>query len=398
MILQANLTSTHLLSITRSALVGQQLSTFVTSEYQDIIYLYHRKIFATKTLQICELKLKKVNGSEFFAQLQGIAIEGSENLLLLQSKGDFFSNSLADEGNKYVQYRVIITDISERKQNEAALLKKEKLLQERTEELAKTNQRLQTEIAERKRAEASDKQHLQALAHASRLSLLGEMASNIAHEINQPLTAIAAYSEACQGFLATKQKKSAQITATLEGIIKQVQRAGDIIYRLRDFTRHADIHKSYININNLFKEIIHLVEIETQRHDVTLRLEFFEPLPQVLADAILIEQVILNLVHNAVEAMGRIPKHKQRILTLKTTLVESREIQVAVADMGPGLSDKALKEIFEPFFTTKPKGVGLGLSICQSIIKAHDGRIWAMQNAKGGATFRFTLPIEEKKS
>jgi PAS domain S-box-containing protein len=399
-ILQANLTSTHLLSVTRGTLIGQQLSTFVASEYQDVFYLYQRKILASKTRQICELKLKQANGSEFLAQLQGIAIEELKNPPL-QNGDDSSSNSPANESKKYLQYNLIIIDINELKKNEAALVKKdeqydsvEKLVQERTKELAKVNQQLQLEIVERQRVDTSNKQHLQALAHASRLSLLGEMTSAIAHEINQPLTAIAAYTEACKRFLVIKPKKSPKITATLEGIIQQTQRAGNIIRRLKDFSRNTNIYKSYININKIFKKIIHLIEIETRQHDVTMRLEFSEPSPQILADSILIEQVILNLTHNAIEVMDSIPKHK-RILTLQTTLLEGNKIQVAVADTGLGLSDKTLKRIFEPFFSTKPEGIGLGLSICQSIIKAHDGHIWALQNANGGTTFRFILPIKE---
>jgi len=235
-ILQANLSSTHQLDVTRGVLIGQALHRFVASKYQDDFHLYHRKIFSTKTRQSCELKLKKANGSEFFAQLQGIAIEELEKFPCPPSQnGNRFSNSPANGGKKYAHYHLIITDINEFKQNEVALVKKEeqcycneKLVNERTEELAKINQQLQTEIAERKRAEASDKQHLQELAHASRLTLLGEMTSIIVHEINQPLTAIAAYSEACKRLLVSKPKKSAQITSALDGIIKQAQRAGDI--------------------------------------------------------------------------------------------------------------------------------------------------------------------------
>ncbi len=351
LILEANMTSSDILGVIKDRLIGKSLSDFIIDEYQEIIYLHYKKVFSTKIQQRCEIKMKKIDGSEFLAQLQSI--------------------SVSTHSNPLGQCHLIINDITELKRTEA---------------------QLQREIVERKRAEASNRQHLQTLAHASRLSMMGEMTSKIAHEINQPLTAITAYGNAAMRFLTAKTKRTDDITAALEGIIDEAQRAGEIIRHLRGLTRNADIRKSYFNLNQLFSEIIKLVEVEAQWHNVILRQEFSEAISQqILADQILIEQAILNLAHNAIEAMNNLPKN-QRILTFQT-IKKEYEIQIAISDSGPGLSKEAMEQMFNPFFTTKSNGIGLGLSICQSIVKAHEGHLWAKLNAKGGTTVKFTLPI-----
>ncbi|MCP4696728.1 MAG: hypothetical protein GY862_07755 [Gammaproteobacteria bacterium] len=272
----------------------------------------------------------------------------------------------------------------------------EELVQKRTREVEKAYAQLQAEVAERKKAEALERKHMRQLAHASRLSMMGELATQIAHELNQPLAAIATYSGACIRLLNQEQEKRPEeypdLLAALQEVGGEAQRAGKIIRQLRRLVSYEEIHQTALDINGLIREVVHLVEVEAQWHSVTLQLAFADGLPPVIADRILIEQLILNLTHNAIEAMDNIAADK-RVLKIRTASVGADEIEVAVADNGPGLSPMAMNQVFDCFYTTKSNGIGLGLSVSQSIVKIHHGRLWVDENVQEGTTFRFAIPI-----
>lgn len=249
-------------------------------------------------------------------------------------------------------------------------------------------------VTERERAQAQVQQRQAELAHVSRLSTMGEMASTLAHEINQPLSAIANYAQACLQAVSSGRVDTDEIREDVTHIAAQAERAGQIVRRTRSFVRKDDSQRSRVDIADLVREAADLAEIETREHGVALRLELDGAPHPVLADAVQIEQVILNLVRNALEAM----KHQQRNrrkLSIRTTFARDGCVEVAVHDSGRALPAEEMGRLFEPFFTTKPEGMGMGLAISRTIVEAHGGRLWASANPDRGMTFRFTLPVVE---
>jgi len=253
------------------------------------------------------------------------------------------------------------------------------------------------DITNRLAVESIDRKRLLEIAHMSRLSTMGEMATEIAHELNQPLAAISIYSDACRRLVLANNDNSKdnatqkQIIQSLADINVQAERAGNVIRRIREFTSKKDLHKNSCDINQIVDEALALLNVEIRTHNVKLELNLAEDLPELFIDKILIEQVIFNLVRNALEAMDDMDINL-RTLKIKTSKGQLNEIEISIDDAGPGLSISKIKHIFEPFNTTKTDGMGMGLTICHSIIEAHHGRIWAVQNNHGGTTFIFTLP------
>ena len=246
-------------------------------------------------------------------------------------------------------------------------------------------------LEQERMAEAAQRQQT-LLAHASRLNTLGEMASGLVHEINQPITAISLYAEAGLTRVRNNALGPAEARETLEKITAQTARAHAIIQRIRHFARQGKPHYATVRINDLFEDITDFLNLEARRHQVDLRYDIARELPRVQADALQVQQVILNLVRNALDAMNAAAGLEGRALAISAR-AEAREVEIAVQDSGPGLPPEARNQVLRPFFTTKPDGLGLGLSISQSIVEAHGGRLWVTPNAGRGVTFHFTLPI-----
>ncbi|MES9958257.1 MAG: ATP-binding protein, partial [Sedimenticola sp.] len=253
------------------------------------------------------------------------------------------------------------------------------------------------DISERKQAEEEARQHQMDLAHVARLSTMGEMASGIAHEINQPLTAIATNAHACIRMLEAGGEQNERIADVIEKIGSQAERAGEIIRQLRQFVRKEQPQLSAVNLNELIDEVVTLLKPEARRADVRIELDLEQEISTVLAQHIQIDQVILNLARNAIEAMEDMLKGN-RVLTITTRQGGKNAVIVTVADTGPGLSEEVREQVFNPFVTTKPSGMGLGLSISQGIIDAHKGRLYVDSNPGEGAVFRFMLPVTEEKA
>lgn len=248
------------------------------------------------------------------------------------------------------------------------------------------------DITDRLAIEVVDRKRLLNIAHFSRLSTMGEMASEIAHELNQPLAAISIYSDACRRMILSGKGENKQIIQSLTDINLQAKRAGSVMKRIREFVSKKDLDRENVDVNNLVKGALELLAIEIRSHHVNLDLQLADNMPFILVDKILIEQVVFNLVRNALEAMDEI-NEQERTLVIKTLVTKSNEIEVNIEDSGPGLPMEELKKIFTAFHTTKTDGMGMGLSICYSIIQAHRGRIYAIPNNNRGTIFSFTLPL-----
>jgi two-component system, LuxR family, sensor kinase FixL len=245
------------------------------------------------------------------------------------------------------------------------------------------------DITARKQAEEALGKAQAELAHVTRMTTLGEMTASIAHEINQPLAAVVNNASACLRWLAAHNLEEARQSAAL--IISDGHRAGEIISRIRALVKKAPPRKDWVYINETILEVIALARSEAQKNRVSLQTQLSSDAPLILGDRIQLQQVILNLIINAIEAMSE-NNEGPRELQVVSEKDGSQEVLVAVRDSGPGLDPKSLNHLFTAFYTTKPQGMGMGLAISRSIIEAHGGRLWATANEDRGATFQFTLP------
>lgn len=252
-----------------------------------------------------------------------------------------------------------------------------------------------TDITARKRAEMELHEAQATLAHVTRVTALGELAASIAHEVNQPLAAVVTNAAACRRWLDREPPDLKEARGTVEAIIKDGNRAGEVIQRVRALVSKATDQKTALHINDVINEVISLVQHELLSHQVSLRLELSPDLPLVIADRVQLQQVILNLVINGIEAMQPVTD-RPRELVIRTGQDEDGQIVVTVKDCGVGLAAENAGRLFDAFFTTKSSGMGMGLSICRSIIGAHGGRLSASGNAGPGATFQFTLPLTQE--
>jgi two-component system sensor histidine kinase TtrS len=260
----------------------------------------------------------------------------------------------------------------------------ETLVRRRTAELTR-------EIQERERAEQAARRHREERDQFSRLGILGEMASNIAHELNQPLAAITNYAEGMTRFIDGARADPAFLRDGARGILGQSERAASIIRRIRAFVRRRESAREEIDVDEVVRDTLALFEGLAARRGIPLRVFLAGDLPKVVADRVEIEQVLLNLLQNAVDAMLDQPG-RDRGITVRTSR-DGAAVKVAVRDHGPGLTPETEAHLFETFFTTKPQGLGLGLAICRTIVESHGGRLWAAHNDDGGLTMRFTLPV-----
>ena len=260
-----------------------------------------------------------------------------------------------------------------------------------------------TDIEELKQAQeilrqAHDEQlqrHQAELAHVARLGMMGEMAASLAHELNQPLHAVKnyAYGSICR--LQKMPERDGEVVVALEQIGEEASRAAEIIRRVMGFVQKREPRFTEVVMNGLVEEAVLLSKVELDRRQAAIVLEFDRDLPAVIGDAIQIEQVIMNLVRNGLEAMDETPDDSRR-LSVRTMRQGENMIQVDVSDCGKGIGGADMEKLFEPFFTTKAEGMGMGLAISRSIIQSHHGRLWATANHGQGCTFHFTLPIGKK--
>jgi NO-binding membrane sensor protein with MHYT domain/signal transduction histidine kinase len=252
-----------------------------------------------------------------------------------------------------------------------------------------------TDVTEAKLAEQALHAAQAELAHAARVSTLGELAASIAHEVNQPIAAIVASGSACLNWLQRDTPDLGEVRHTVNSMIGDGQRAAEVIRRLRALTRKGEPQKTPLEINQVIDEALVLVEREILAHRVVLRKEFADGLPAVPGDRIQLQQVMINLVMNSLDAMASVVD-RSRELTIRSECRPTDEILVTVQDTGVGIDPARADKLFDAFFSTKRDGMGMGLRICRSILKAHGGQLWAARNHAVGASFQFTLPSQNR--
>jgi C4-dicarboxylate-specific signal transduction histidine kinase len=265
---------------------------------------------------------------------------------------------------------------------------------ERTAELKHANDALMRQMAEQKRTEETLQITRTELARAARITTIGELTASIAHEVNQPLAAVVANADACVAWLAREHPDLAEARAAAERATQGATRASEVIARIRSLISKATPEKSRVQINRVIEETAALAAGQASRNSVAIRLELSPDLPYVLGDSIQIQQVILNLLMNGIEATTTVTDRPKTVIIMSES--ERGQVRISVRDSGIGLSEEVMSRLFEPFFTTRSKGMGMGLAISRSIIEAHGGRLWAESNGSGdGAIFQFTLPCED---
>ena len=231
------------------------------------------------------------------------------------------------------------------------------------------------------------------IAHVNRVSMLGELAASLAHEVKQPLTAVIVNAKACQHWIDQNPSNTEEARASAKRIEQDGTRAVEVIDRVRSFyKKDAPDRREPVDLSQLIRELIMLLRGETMRNSVALRLDLVDHLPKVMADPVQLQQVLTNLVLNAIEAMR--DRGGELTLTIGSQLTADGKVAISVGDTGVGLPAEILEHIFDPFFTTKPQGTGMGLALTRSIVESHGGRIWAVANAGPGATFHFVLPAQ----
>jgi C4-dicarboxylate-specific signal transduction histidine kinase len=228
------------------------------------------------------------------------------------------------------------------------------------------------------------------LAHANRVATMGQLTASITHEVNQPITAAVTYALAARRFLSVESPNLHEVDDALSLIVKEGNRAGEVVGRIRALIKKAPARRDAVEINDAILEVIALTRTEAANNSVSVRTQLAEGLPRVEGDRVQLQQVLLNLIINAIEAMREVGEEERELLISSRN--EPDGVSVEVRDSGPGFAPADIDRVFEAFYTTKPSGLGLGLSICRSIIEAHNGRLWASPNVPRGAIFRFIAP------
>jgi PAS domain S-box-containing protein len=250
------------------------------------------------------------------------------------------------------------------------------------------------DITATRRADEELHQTRTQLTHFARLTTLGELTASIAHEVNQPLSGVINSANAGVRWLDSQPPDIHRARQSIDRIIRDAGRASEVVARVRDLAKKTPPRKGWLNINETVEEIISLTRQEVRKNHVWLKTQLSDDVPPILADRIQLQQVILNLIINAVEALTAVPD-AERVLQITTTAGPSGDVSLTVGDSGPGLDQEKLEEIFGAFYTTKPDGMGMGLAVSRSIIEAHGGRLWANKNEPRGAIFQFTLPKDQ---
>ena len=248
------------------------------------------------------------------------------------------------------------------------------------------------QFIERRRAEDAARRTQAELAHVTRVMTLGELTASIAHEVKQPLAAIVADAEACRNWLAGPDPRPDLVREALDAIVTDCHRAAEVVQRIRQLATKSAPRKASLDLTDVVREVLPLVRSELSRHDVSLALQLAPELPPVLADRVQLQQVVLNLVVNAIEAMAPVTG-RPRELVVRSEPHDQAHVRLIVQDTGVGVAADQLDQLFSAFFTTKPGGMGMGLSISRSIVEAHGGRLWATRSKPHGAVFAFSLPI-----
>ena len=232
------------------------------------------------------------------------------------------------------------------------------------------------------------------LAHVSRMTTMGELTASLAHEVNQPITAAVNGASTCVRWLTRDDPDVGEAREAALGVIRNAKRAADIINRIRSISKKGESKRQLADVNDLIREIIALLRNEMSRYFISIRVDLDGNLPKVMADSVQVQQVMMNLIMNSIDAMKEVDQSRDLAITSRRT--EDQQLIVSVIDTGVGLPSQQTSQIFDAFFTTKSHGLGMGLRISRSIVESHGGRLWAGENTPRGASFSFTLPIPIK--
>jgi len=265
-------------------------------------------------------------------------------------------------------------------------------LKETVQDLQKINEALQAESHERKRAEEALRQAQTDLAHVNRVTTMGELTASLAHEVNQPIAAAVTNANTCLRWLAADTPNVEEAREAAMRIVNDGRRAADIISRIRLLFKKGTTQRELFDVNEVIREMIVLLHSEAVRYSISVRAELAADLPQVMGDRVQLQQVLMNLMLNGIEAMKDVDVTRE--LAIKSQRAENEQLLVSVSDTGVGLPPQQTDQIFNAFFTTKRHGTGMGLRISRSIVESHSGRLWAADNSPGGASFYFTLPTK----
>ena len=294
-----------------------------------------------------------------------------------------------------------VVETSELKQAKAEILRLnndlERRVMERTGQLAAANEELRRQMAERERAEEALRAAQGELAHVTRVTALGELAASIAHEVTQPLTGIVTNGNACMHWLASAPPNIEKARTAVQRIIRDSNRASEVIYDIRTFVKKTAPHQEPVDLNDLIYRTLMLATGEMTKGQIEVQTELAVDLPEVFGDRVQLQQVLLNLITNAVDAMSSITD-RARVLLIRSERRDPASVAIAVRDSGVGLDPQKMENLFDAFYTTKPEGIGMGLSICRTIISSHGGHLSGANNAGQGATFEFTLPAHGETS
>jgi C4-dicarboxylate-specific signal transduction histidine kinase len=264
-------------------------------------------------------------------------------------------------------------------------------VEERTVELKNANDALVQQIEEQKRTEEALQVTRSELARVVRVTTIGGLTTSIAHEVNQPLAAVVANADACVAWLALETPNLAEARAAADRAVQGATRASEVIGRIRSLISKDAPQRAHLQINEIVEEAITLADLRVSSENITITVDLAPNLPQVLGDRVQLQQVILNLLRNGIEAMNGVIDGPRR-LTIQTRLYDPGQVCCSVQDSGSGVDAEVMPRLFEPFFTTRSQGIGMGLPISRSIIEAHGGRLWAESIVSEGSTFLFTVP------
>ncbi len=260
------------------------------------------------------------------------------------------------------------------------------------QELQRSNEALQTESLERKHAEESLRESQAELARVSRVTTMGELTASLAHEVNQPIAAAVTNANTCLRWLARDHPDVEEARAAAMRIVKDGTRAAEIVKRIRLLFKKSTPQRELVDVNEAIREMIVLLRSEATRYNITVRMELAADLPAIIGDRVQLQQVLMNLIVNSIDAMKEVNGARQ--LAVKSQRTQKEEVLVSVSDTGVGLPPQQADQIFNAFFTTKPHGTGMGLRISRSIVESHGGRLWVADSSPRGASFHFALPTK----
>jgi two-component system, LuxR family, sensor kinase FixL len=367
-----------------SGVAGSSPSVAVILD-QEPVYLRGMETVVAMLEDSAKVRVAWLRGCGMIAMMAVIMLLAGVYFLVLQPAADLIRGQVEELAASDTRHRLLAGLLGEARNT------LELRVAERTSELIAANIALEREMAERQAVELHMRELSIELAHASRVTALGQLATGLAHEINQPLATVAN----CAGTLELALESAGSTDEDRRQLVAQIKhaarRAGAIVRRMRNFVRRGDAQVSHVDLNDLVREVSELYRPELRDAEVQLTLDLGPQPVLVSADAIQIQQVLVNLIHNAIQAMASSPT-PHRGLHISTS-VGLLEVDVAVADSGPGLPPEIIENCFQPFFSTKPEGLGMGLAISRFIIELHQGRIWSENRESGGAVVGFSLPI-----